>query len=41
VLHRGGLVGKQRSGRAVLYQTTALGVALLEAGSDSSGANAS
>src|ERR1700730_1609547 len=41
VLHRGGLVGKRRSGRAVLYQTTALGLALLGAGSDSSGASAS
>ncbi len=29
VLHRGGLVDKRRSGRAVLYQTTALGRALL------------
>jgi DNA-binding transcriptional ArsR family regulator len=41
VLHRGGLVDKRRSGRAVLYQTTALGLALLEAGSASSGASAS
>jgi DNA-binding transcriptional ArsR family regulator len=41
VLHRGGLVDKRRSGRAVLYQTTALGLALLGAGSDSSGASAS
>ncbi len=41
VLHRGGLVGKRRSGRTVLYQTTALGLALLRAGSDSSGASAS
>ena len=40
VLHRGGLVDKRRSGRAVLYQTTALGLALLEAGSASSGASA-
>src|SRR5512135_3609277 len=29
VLYRGGLVDKRRSGRAVLYQTTALGLALL------------
>jgi DNA-binding transcriptional ArsR family regulator len=41
VLHRGGLVDKRRSGRAVLYQTTALGLALLDAGSASSGASAS
>jgi DNA-binding transcriptional ArsR family regulator len=41
VLHRGGLVDKRRSGRAVLYQTTALGLALLGAGSDLSGASAS
>jgi len=41
VLHRGGLVDKRRSGRAVLYQTTALGLALLGDGSASSGANAS
>jgi helix-turn-helix protein/uncharacterized protein DUF5937 len=33
VLHRGGLVDKRRSGRAVLYQITALGLALLEGGS--------
>ena len=33
VLHRGGLVDKRRSGRAVLYQATALGLALLEGGS--------
>ena len=30
-LHRGGLVDKQRSGRTVLYQTSALGLALLGA----------
>jgi DNA-binding transcriptional ArsR family regulator len=41
VLHRGGLVDKRRSGRAVLYQTTALGLALLGAGSALSGASAS
>jgi DNA-binding transcriptional ArsR family regulator len=41
VLHRGGLVDKRRSGRAVLYQITALGLALLGAGSASSGASAS
>ena len=41
VLHRGGLVDKRRSGRAVLYQTTALGLALLGDGSASSGASAS
>ena len=29
VLHRSGLVDRQRSGRAVLYQTSALGLALL------------
>jgi DNA-binding transcriptional ArsR family regulator len=29
VLHRGGLVDRQRSGRTVLYQTSALGLALL------------
>jgi DNA-binding transcriptional ArsR family regulator len=41
VLHRGGLVDKRRSGRAVLYQTSALGLALLGAGSALSGASAS
>ena len=41
VLHRGGLVDKRRSGRAVLYQTTVLGLALLGDGSASSGASAS
>jgi DNA-binding transcriptional ArsR family regulator len=41
VLHRGGLVDKRRSGRAVLYQTTALGLALLGDGSASSGVSAS
>jgi DNA-binding transcriptional ArsR family regulator len=41
VLHRGGLVDKRRSGRVVLYQTTALGLALLGDGSASSGASAS
>jgi DNA-binding transcriptional ArsR family regulator len=41
VLHRGGLVDKRRSGRAVLYQTTALGLALLGDGSASPGASAS
>ena len=41
VLHRGGLVDKRRSGRAVLYQTTALGLALLQGGSGSAGASAS
>ena len=41
VLHRGGLVDKRRSGWAVLYQTTALGLALLGAGSASPGASAS
>ena len=41
VLHRGGLVDKRRSGRTVLYQTTALGLALLGDGSASSGASAS
>jgi DNA-binding transcriptional ArsR family regulator len=30
VLHRGGLVDRQRSGRAVLYQTSELGLALLD-----------
>jgi len=30
VLHRGGLVDRQRSGRKVLYQTSELGLALLE-----------
>jgi DNA-binding transcriptional ArsR family regulator len=40
VLHRGGLVDKRRSGRVVLYQTTALGLALLRGGSGSSGADA-
>jgi hypothetical protein len=29
VLHRGGLVDRQRSGRTVLYQTSTLGLALL------------
>src|SRR6266567_974623 len=41
VLHRGGLVDKRRSGRAVLYQTTGLGLALLQGGSGSAGASAS
>ena len=41
VLHGGGLVDKRRSGRAVLYQTTALGLALLGDGSASSGASVS
>ena len=31
VLHRGGLVDRRRSGRSVLYQTSELGLALLEA----------
>jgi DNA-binding transcriptional ArsR family regulator len=31
VLHRGGLVTRQRSGRSVLYQTSELGLALLQA----------
>ena len=39
VLYRGGLVDKRRSGRAVLYQTTALGLALL--GDEAAGAGAS
>jgi DNA-binding transcriptional ArsR family regulator len=33
VLHRGGLVDRQRSGRTVPYQASKLGLALLEAGS--------
>ena len=41
VLYRGGLVDKRRSGRAVLYQTTGLGLALLQGGSGSAGASAS
>ena len=41
VLHRGGLVDKRRSGRAVFYQTAALGLALLGDGSASSGVSAS
>ena len=41
VLHRGGLLDKRRSGRAVLYQTTALGLALLGDCSASPGASAS
>jgi DNA-binding transcriptional ArsR family regulator len=41
VLHRGGLVDKRRSGRAVLYQTTALGLALLQGGSAPAGESAS
>jgi DNA-binding transcriptional ArsR family regulator len=41
VLYRGGLVDKRRSGRAVLYQTTALGLALLGDDSASAGASAS
>jgi DNA-binding transcriptional ArsR family regulator len=41
VLHRGGLVDKRRSGRAVLYQSTALGLALLRGGLASSGTDAS
>jgi DNA-binding transcriptional ArsR family regulator len=41
VLHRGGLVDKRRSGRAVLYQSTALGLALLRGGLAASGADAS
>jgi DNA-binding transcriptional ArsR family regulator len=40
VLHRGGLVDKRRSGRVVLYQTTALGLALLRGGLAASGADA-
>jgi DNA-binding transcriptional ArsR family regulator len=32
VLHRGGLVDRQRSGRTVLYQTSELGLALLAGG---------
>ncbi len=39
VLHRGGLVSKRRSGRAVLYQSTALGLALLEGGSAAASAS--
>jgi DNA-binding transcriptional ArsR family regulator len=35
VLHRGGLVDRQRSGRTVLYQASELGLALLRAGTDS------
>ena len=38
VLHRGGLVDKRRSGRAVLYQTTPLGLALLGGSATFSGA---
>jgi len=34
VLHRGGLVDRQRSGRTVLYQTSGLGLALLGRRSD-------
>jgi hypothetical protein len=30
VLHRGGLVDRHRSGRTVLYQTSELGLALLD-----------
>ena len=30
VLHRGGLVDRRRSGRTVLYQTSELGLALLD-----------
>ena len=41
VLYRGGLVDKRRSGRVVLYQTTALGLALLGDDSASAGASAS
>jgi DNA-binding transcriptional ArsR family regulator len=41
VLHRGGLVSKRRSGRIVLYQTTALGLALLGDDAAWSGASAS
>ena len=41
VLHRGGLVDKRRSGRVVLYQTTALGLALLGDDSAAPGASAS
>jgi hypothetical protein len=36
-----GPVDERRSGRTVLYQVTALGLALLGAGSASSGASAS
>jgi DNA-binding transcriptional ArsR family regulator len=35
VLHRGGLVDRQRSGRTVLYQASELGLALLRAGAGS------
>ena len=38
VLHRSGLVDRQRSGRIVLYQTSALGLALLGAADVSTGA---
>jgi DNA-binding transcriptional ArsR family regulator len=41
VLHRGGLVDKRRSGRAVLYQTTELGLALLRGGLAASGVDTS
>ncbi len=41
VLHRGGLVDKRRSGRAVLYQITELGLALLRGGLAASGVDAS
>jgi DNA-binding transcriptional ArsR family regulator len=41
VLHRGGLVDKRRSGRAVLYQTTELGLALLRGDLASSGVDTS
>ena len=41
VLHRGGLVDKRRSGRAVLYQTTELGLALLGEDLTATGTSAS
>ncbi len=41
VLHRGGLVDKRRTGRIVLYQVTALGLALLSGGLAASGVDTS
>jgi DNA-binding transcriptional ArsR family regulator len=37
VLHRGGLVDRHRSGRTVLYQTSELGLALLDGAPPRSG----
>jgi hypothetical protein len=40
VLHRGGLADRQRSGRTVLYQASALGLAVLGRAEPDDGADA-